>query len=585
MLARVCEELLSSPENASAGCSETIQHNKIHLSKKYGLGKIPSDIELFLHCPPELIGRARMLLQTKPIRTQSGVAPIAVMVPPRACPHGRCTYCPGGPGSVFGDTPQSYTGKEPSTMRAIRNSYDPYLIVMNRLEHLVAAGHYPGKAELIIQGGTFPAMDKTEQDGIITDCLKAMDDFGDLFLRGEQPDYAKFKAFFELPGSVKDEQRGQRIRARLLELKEQGVGRDAAGTEEPDGRSNGIADSSSPLLREQRRNETAGVRCVALAIETKPDWGLLEHGLEMLRQGTTRIELGIQTLYDEPLRLTNRGHTLQDSRDSSRILRDLGFKLTYHIMLGLPGVTKEMDAAVFKDLFNNPDWMPDSLKIYPCMVFPGTSLYQQWKRGKYAPLTTKEAASIIAEGTRHVPDWCRIMRVQRDIPSFLVEAGVDKTNLRQYVEQERRDKSIQSRDIRDREPKGKHPESITYRTMSYEASGGVEFFIAAEDTTQDLLLGFCRLRLPGQELLPELKGAAIVRELHVYGEAVPLGDEGVFSGAVQHRGIGKALLGLAEGIAREHHKQKVVVISGIGVREYYRRLGYNRDGLFMSRGI
>lgn len=612
-MGQFCDELLDTITTASSGVSkQQLSNLKISLSKKYNLRKIPTDIEVMMHLPQERLPEASKILLTKPVRTISGVAPIAVMTPPYGCPHGKCTFCPGGPGSFFGDVPQSYTGHEPSTMRARRNNYDPYLIVMNRLEHLTSAGHSPNKAELIIQGGTFPAIPIQEQDRIIAYCFKAMNDFSKLFYVNGKFDIAAFKEFFILPGTVSDQNRIQKIRQSLLSIKanvevnvETNVEANAKGAVEGNVKDNlkdnvkanveidiknnfkdNDFESRLPSLsEEQKKNELSDIRCVALAIETKPDWGLEQHALQMLRLGTTRVELGIQTTYEKPLKITNRGHTLQDSIDSTRILKDFGFKITYHIMLGLPEVTREMDIECIKTIFSNPDYMPDSLKIYPCMVMPGTPMHIQWQKGQFKPIDAVEAADRIAFAKRFVPEWCRIMRVQRDIPSTVVTDGVKKTNLRQYVGQSLEKYDYKCRCIRCREPKGKAaPQNFEFKVVSYAASGGTEFFISAEDKERDVLLGFCRLRIPCKAMLPELANAAVVRELHVYGKAQSFGVQG----NVQHRGIGRKLMDIAENISKDYslkNLKKIAVISGIGVREYYRKIGYELEGFYMTKNL
>ncbi len=526
---------------------------KTQLARKYKLDRQPTDTEIGLI--------TRTTIQTKPIRTLSGVAPLALMTAPFACPHGKCVYCPGGPGSAFGDVPQSYTGHEPSTLRGIRNFFDPYLISFNRLEQYVANGHVPSKTEVIIQGGTFPALDLAYQDDFITYCLKAQNDFGEQFLASGL-DWEKFTTFFELPGPLGDASRTKRIHEKELLLK-----------------------GKSTLDIEQKRNETALIRCVALCIETKPDWCLEPHIDNMLRLGTTRVELGVQCLRESVLKYTHRGHTLVETQKATALMRDSLLKIGYHMMPGLPGMTAQMDLEDYKELFSNPAYMPDALKIYPTTVMKGTGLFGIWKAGKYVPLTTEETADLIAEAKKYVPKWCRIMRVQRDIPSTVIDAGPNMTNMRQLVEQKCLERGIVCRCIRCREPKNKEVSWDDVRLLreNYVAAGGDEVFLSFEDTKNDLLLGFLRLRIMPTSHRSEIKsGDAGVRELHVYGTATALGEEG----DVQHRGLGKKLMAEAEKIAREEYRsKKILVISGIGVREYYLKMGYARDGPYMSKQL
>ncbi|MDP7116267.1 MAG: tRNA uridine(34) 5-carboxymethylaminomethyl modification radical SAM/GNAT enzyme Elp3, partial [Candidatus Woesearchaeota archaeon] len=362
---------------------------KVRLCKKHKLGKIPKDIDILLALSPKDLKRVKKYLITKPVRSLSGVTVVAMMAAPRKCAHGTCTFCPGGPGSVFGDVPQSYTGKEPSTMRALRNKFDSYYIMMNRLEQYICAGHLPDKVEIIIQGGTFPSYPRKYQRDYVTYALKALNDFSRIFfpkkLKGEI-DFAKFKKFFALPGDIYDKKREALLFKRWKKIR-----------------------GKSTLEREQLRNEKARLKCVGLTIETNPQYARLAHGNMMLSLGCTRVELGVQTLYDKVLRKTNRGHGLQGTIEAIHILRDLGFKLNFHMMLGLPGVTKSMDLRALIKLFHDEDYRPDMLKIYPCMVMPGTKLFKEWKKGKFKPINTKQSAELIARFKEYCPEYCRIM--------------------------------------------------------------------------------------------------------------------------------------------------------------------------------
>jgi elongator complex protein 3 len=532
---------------------------KVRLCAKHGVRDIPTDIEVFLHLDKEDAALLGKFLRIKPVRSLSGVAVCAVMTMPRACPHGKCSYCPGGPGSAYGDVPQSYTGKEPATRRASRNDYDPYLQVFNRLEQYIAAGHLPEKLEVIIMGGTFPSYPKQYRDRFVTLLFKAMNDFSDIFLK-KGFDIQKFKSFFELPGNLEDTKRAASIKRKVL----------------------GFKRGQTSLEREQKRNEKSHVRCIGLTIETRPDYATLRHARDMLRLGCTRVELGVQTLDDGVLQKSERGHTVQDTIDATRTLKGLGFKINYHIMPGLPGSTPEQDLGVLKRLFSDRRFQPDMLKIYPCMVMKGTKLFRHYKKGKYKPLTTAQAARLIAEMKRYVPIYVRIMRVQRDIPTHMSVAGVDRTNLRQYVDKEMQKLNIECNCIRCREigrvQTGRGKTRI--RIQSYHASEGTEFFVSAE--SGNALLGFCRLRLPSESLRKEITDrSALVRELHVYGETVGIGRKG----EVQHTGLGRRLLARAERIARENCMRKMVVISGIGARPYYRKLRYRLQSGYMIKQL
>src|SRR3989344_1924083 len=539
-----------------------LNYLKRDVARKYHLKSIPTNIEILLSLPEDQVHAYKQILLTKPTRTISGVSPVAVMTKPDRCPHGKCTFCPGGIGSPWGDVPQSYTGHEPATMRGIRNEYDSYLQVFNRLQQYVLLGQAMDKIEIIVMGGTFHATTKQYQEEFIYGCFKAMNDFSELFFDAEGNfEFITFKKFFELPGDMYDKQREISIKEKLKNIKQQ---------------------TQTTLEQEQVRNETAKVRCVALCIETKPDWGFLEHGNEMLRQGCTRVELGIQSVYDDVLLYVHRGHDSADSKKSIQILRDLGFKINFHYMPGLPLTDYERDLAGMRQLFSDANYKPDMIKVYPCMVAPGTALYYQYKKGEFTPLSTEEAAKRISEFYSFVPEYCRIQRVQRDVPTKYWEAGVDMTNLRQYIDEKY---PVKCRDIRAREPKGKliNWEKVELKVTEYEASRGKEFFIAAEDTQNDVLIGFCRLRFPFECLRSEITaGSALIRELHVYGTATAIGDEGL----VQHKGWGTKLMQKAEELAREHGKDKMVVISGVGVRKYYEeKLGYRKEGPYVVKEL
>ena len=545
--------------------SETKSWTKIkrELAQKYKLSDIPTNINILLNIPVEKIPLFREKLLTKPTRTMSGVSPVAIMTKPDRCPHGKCTFCPGGINSPWGDVPQSYTGHEPATMRGMRNDYDAYLQVFNRLEQYVLLGQTFDKIEIIVMGGTFTATDKDYQEEYIRDTFQGLNDFSELFVdENGDVNYTKLKEVFQLPGGIYDQDRINSVKKTLLEFKNR---------------------KKTTLEQEQTINENKSkVKCVALCIETKPDWGLLEHGNRMLRQGCTRVELGIQSVYDDVLKIVNRGHDSLTSKKSVQILRDLGFKINFHYMPGLPLTDYDRDMAGLRQIFSDPDYKPDMIKLYPCMVAPGTALYYQYKKGDFTPISTDDAAKMVAEFYTFVPEYCRIQRVQRDVPTKYWEAGVDKTNLRQYTDQNYKTEKSQSRDIRSREPKGRKIDwdNVKIKVLEFEASKGKEFFISAEDLTNDILIGFCRLRFPAEFLREEITTtSAIIRELHVYGTATAIGEEGT----VQHRGWGKKLMAKAEEICLKNAKDKLLVISGVGVKGYYHKLGYCNDGPYVSK--
>ncbi|WP_440059636.1 elongator complex protein 3 [Thermogladius sp. 4427co] len=466
-------------------------------------------------------GSARILEVRKPSRLMSGVTIVAVMTHPLPCP-GSCIYCPGGPSF---NAPKSYFGNEPALRRARRNNFHPYKQVHERIKQYLALGHRPSKIEVIVMGGTFLAAPDAYKKWFIGMIYEALNRF-----------------------PLEDPPRRVNLEEAIL------------------------------------KNENADLRAVGLTIETRPDWGREKHADEMLYYGATRVELGVQSIYDDVLVKVRRGHSVRDSIESTRILRDAGFKIVYHIMLNLPGSDPDRDIEIVREIFENPDYRPDMLKIYPTEVVEGTELYNMWKKGEYKPLTDEEAIELISEMYRYIPKYVRVMRIRRDIPADEVAAGTKLANLRELVEDRAIEKGIPIREIRFREVgfqwykfgKVPRPEYTRITRLTYEAGGGVEEFLAVEDVSQDILIGLLRLRIPsGKAHRWEVDSkTAIIRELHVYGPETPVGGRGLWW---QHRGWGRALLEEAERIAREKYGcRKILVLSGVGAREYYRRLGYYR---------
>ncbi len=515
---------------------------------------VPKDSDLIHTLPDDLVKRFLPILRKKPMRTGSGVAVLAVMSSPAGCPHGKCVYCPGGPEV---DAPQSYTGFEPSTMRAKRWSYDPFLIARNRLGQLDRNGHAVDKVDVVIQGGTFPARDRAYQDWFVAGIYAGCNAGPEL-----EPDSGWVP--FDLWQTWSEETQDATLRSAMDE------------------------------------NESARCRVIGLTIETKPDWCLQEHIDGMLRYGCTRIELGIQTLDEETTKFTNRGHTGQDSADALRIARDAGFKVCVHMMPGLPRPKPDgsimpdpaMDADDMERLFAEQEWRPDMLKMYPTLVVHEgeTSLKKWWKEGRYVPYDTEQAATVVADAYRHIPPWCRVQRVDRDIPTTHVDAGVQNSNLRQIAEAKANDSGIRIRDVRAREVHRTEsdPDGFQLVRREYEASGGTEIFLSWEEPGHDAIAGFVRLRRVGADPhRPEFQhpeGAAIVRELKVYGTAKSIGVHDDEAGAFQHQGLGGRLMDEAERIAfTEWGTGRLLVIAGVGVKPYYRDRGFTDLGPYVAK--
>lgn len=516
-LREIIDELLGLDEPTR----EDLDVAKYRATRKYSLGRVPSNSEIIAALRPEERQRLIPLLRRKATRAISGVNVVAVMTEPSPCPHGRCAYCPGGPEA---GSPQSYTGHEPAAMRGAQNMFDPGAQVRSRINQLRAIGHTVDKVDLIIMGGTFPASPRGYQEWFVKGCLDA------------------------------------------------------------------ITGSESTSLEEAKlRAESSEIRNVGVTVETRPDC-LKKPDIDgMLGLGVTRVEVGVQNVYDDIYRLVERGHTVRDVVEGTRRLKDSALKVCYHMMPGLPGSTPERDLEGFRRIFIDPAFKPDMLKIYPTLVVKGTKLYEWWRRGEYRPMATEEAAELVARVKEMVPPWVRIMRVQRDIPVHQIEAGVDKSNLRQLAhgllaERGSRCRCIRCREAGHRAAEGVEPEALDIVHRVYEASGGIEDFISVEDAENDVLVGFLRLRLPSEEAFrPEVtEDTGLVRELHVYGSMTPVGAPGF---EWQHMGWGEALMEEAERVAAERGMKRMVVMSALGTREYYVRLGYTRDGVYVSKPL
>lgn len=357
---------------------------------------------------------------------------------------------------------------------------------------------------------------------------------------------------------------------------------------------NAITETESSSLDDAKKvAETSRIRNVGITVETRPDWAKEEQTNRMLLMGVTRVELGVQNIFDDIYARVNRGHRVKDVIEATRIMKDCGLKVVYHLMPGLPGSSFQRDIEGFRMIFTNPNFKPDMIKLYPCLVIKGTKIYDWWKRGDYQPYTTDEAAQLISELKKFVPPWVRIMRIQRDIPAKLIEAGVKLSNLRQIALEKLdsegdRCRCIRCREVGHRWLKDKvkpDVEEIKIQTTREEASSGQELFISAEDPINDVLIGYVRLRIPSQKVTrPEIANekTAIVRELRVYGPMIPVGKH--LTWAWQHKGYGRILLAEAERIAFEDFsRKKVVVTSALGTKQYYKQFGYTYDGPYVSK--
>ena len=524
---------------------------KIRLARRHSLDRIPSDADVLGQAGADERERLAPMLRTKAVRELSGVVTVAAMTSPERCPHGKCLYCPGG---AERGSPQSYTGKEPAAMRGSNYGYDSYREVKGRLEQLRICGHHTDKVDLIVMGGTFPARSLEYQARFILGCYDALNG-GPL-------------------------------------LREHAAGRHMG--ENADGTISANASGGPEALERELkeavdRNESAPARCIGLTIETRPDWCREEHIDRMLSFGTTRVELGVQSLSDEALKKMMRGHGIRETMRATQLARDAGLKVGYHMMPGFPFVERDEERSHYLRLFEDPGLKPDMLKLYPTLVMEGTQLHEIWKRGGYKPLSTEEATDMLAEQKSRFPPWVRVMRIQRDIPAQLIGDGVTKSNLRQLVKKRMAEKGLVCRCIRCREVGhlgigARGDGDLGLERCGYEAAGGHEEFISLE-TAEGALAGYLRLRRPSPEAhRPELSDGkiAIVRELRVLGELVPL--ETRPEGRWQHRGLGARLLSEAERISGEEWGLKRLLInSGAGARGYYRKTGYGMVGPYMCK--
>ena len=528
-----------------------LEVRKRQLCRDLKLSRFMSNADILEYATTEEKELVSDTLKKKPTRTKSGVAIVAVMCHPHKCPHGRCLYCP-----ESDIAPPSYTGEEPAALRGRMFEYHPYVQCFNRLSQLKKIGHPIDKVELIIMGGTFPSRDLCYQEWFVSQCLKAMTDFG-LILENN--------AEFEINKPL------------IREFE-----KDVVKTYPPD---------DYVLIDDiQIANENSKVRCVGMTFETRPDYCKKDHINRMLNFGVTRVELGVQTLSDELYAKVKRGHAIADVIESNQLLRDSAIKVAMHMMPGL-FVRQEEDLKMFKQLFSDDNFKPDMLKIYPCLVTEGSELYDMWKDGVYSPYTDEEDVDLIVEIKKILPKWVRTMRIQRDIPSTLIEAGVQKSNLGELVYNKLDENQINCQCIRCREIGHKKTnenyalDDFRLFKESYTACGGEETFISIEDKNEESIAGFLRFRIPSENIFrPEITNkTALIRELHVYGNMIQIGDKNPAIG--QHTGFGEKLLKEAENLAIDNDKDEIAIISGIGSRNYYRKFGYERKGPYMAKKL
>lgn len=426
----IVSQLITAHEK---GIDVNLNKIKGQAASKYGLTSQPRLVDIIAAVPPAYKKVLLPKLKAKPVRTASGIAVVAVMCKPHRCPHinmtgNICVYCPGGPDSDFEYSTQSYTGYEPTSMRAIRARYNPYLQTRHRIDQLKQLGHSVDKVEFIVMGGTFMCLDESYRDFFIRNLHDAL--------------------------------------------------------------SGHTSNNVDEAVKYSERSKT---KCIGITIETRPDYCLKKHLSSMLMYGCTRLEIGVQSVYEDVARDTNRGHTVRAVSESFHLSKDAGFKVVSHMMPDLPNVGLERDIAQFIEFFENPAFRADGLKIYPTLVIRGTGLYELWKTGRYKSYPPNTLVDLIARILALVPPWTRVYRVQRDIPMPLVSSGVEHGNLRELALARMKDLGTQCRDVRTREVGIQEihhkvrPFEIELIRRDYVANGGWETFLSYEDPEQDIL--------------------------------------------------------------------------------------------------
>ncbi len=511
---------------------------------------------------PPLIQRK---LQKRAVRTISGVSPIGILTKAYPCP-GKCVYCP-----TEDRMPKSYMSNQPAAARALRNKFQPYRQVRSRMLALQQSGHPVSKLEVIVMGGTWSFLPHRYQSWYVKRCYDAANCFAHTHDKDFKPP---------------------------------------------------VHYTAKNLKEAQAINEKSEKRIIGLTLETRPDFINERELIRMRRYGCTRIEIGVQTLNDDVSRLTKRGHYKSHVVRAQKLMKDFGFKICWHLMPGLPGSNPEIDLAMMKEVFEDEDCRPDFIKIYPCVVLETAELKAWWQDGRYKPYEDDEIARLLVKFKPHVPEYCRIMRLMRDIPVTNILGGAKFSNLRQiFASQPEKLKEVVGEEYFNKElvplgfGKGKSPslckcirckevgfkkyQEIQHlegekpfvpvlKRRNYNASGGQEVFLSFESEDEKTLFALLRLRKPSGQTFGSfgsvLHNAALIREVHSYGAEVDVGKSGKSRG--QHRGLGTRLIAEAERIARdEWGMKKMTIIAGVGTREYYRKFGYELKSTYMTKKL
>jgi len=536
----------------------------------------------------------QLLLRKRAIRSLSWIVPIQVLTKPFWCP-GECIFCPNDP-----TMPKSYISSEPGAMRALLNQFDPVRQVYNRLISLYLTWHPTDKIEMIVLGGTWDVYPRKYKYEFVKWLYDAANTFDQFWQKASQQNLSP-----------------KQLRSLSTKIQIQWA---------PD------------LATAQKINEDAAHRIIWLTIETRPEY-VTEQNLQFWRElGVTRVEMGVQSLFDDVLQANKRWHTLEQIRQAMRLLRLWWFKISIHLMAWLYGSDLEKDKKTFELTFTDPDFKPDEIKFYPTAVIPNTELYRLWLEGKYKPITPEQIKELIFRAKQNVvPPWTRIKRLIRDIPADEIVAWANITNLRQLALQQLQQKAAEDVEFRRRQykrlcmdgcfelknleqvvqAKPKPDQTLTFVSSNFDflsprdfvcmctrcreirnrpqrqpflvirkylSSVGEDYFVSFEDEL-GYLYGFLRLLVPSEGIdKPWLgKSTALIRELHVYGQLQPIAQKGSFEAiSSQHKWLGKRLMETAQKIAKIHGSEKISVIAGVGVRNYYRQLGYQLEGTYMT---
>lgn len=547
-------------------CLKTLPTNDLDLQTlkrqvlsvvKTKTGRLPSKTDLLASYHKLLKGKRipknpalEKLLMRRAVRSLSGVAIVTSLVKPYPCP-GECVYCP-----LDERMPKSYLSEEPAAARALTLKFSPYDQMAKRIQALESNGHPADKIEFIVKGGTWNSYPLAYQYWFILESFRAANESG-------KKNATKKSAFTE--------------KSPLEKLK-------------------------TELFKQQHINEKSNHRIVGLTLETRPDCINYHTIWQMREQGCTRLEIGIQSTDDKVLKLTKRGHDTNASRQATELLRNYGYKVDFHLMPQLPGATAAGDLKMLESVFTDPGLKPDMIKIYPCTVVKGSELYDWFKDGKYKAYPVRKLIDILKIFKSHIPYYCRVSRLIRDIPGQYIEEGNKVTNLRQVIETEMKRDGLKCNCLRCREV-GHALNTIKKDINSkkdlepklfidpYETWGGTEYFLSFEDAARRVVYAFCRLRIVNRQVVHPNKKLnsylAYVRELHTYGQLVPLAKKKRIVGVelVQHTGLGKKLMLEAEKIAKKSKSKKLAVIAGVGVRDYYRKLGYQLEKTYMVKKV